>query len=86
MALCNYCGAPMDWAWDEITKRWVPLEPEGSDGDLDKSFADENGVLRADHRDRCRGKTINVRRLAKRVPADPTPIEAPRRGRKKKAA
>jgi hypothetical protein len=88
MATCKNCGGPMDWSWDETTKRYVPLEPVGLDGDLDKTFVTPEGELRADHRDRCRGTTITVTRLSRRVPADPVPIEeAPaRRGRRRKSA
>jgi hypothetical protein len=87
MANCKTCGGPMDWGFDNVTGRWVPLEPLNNDGDLAKTFVDENGVLRADHRDRCRGTSINVTRLTKKVPAEePVPIDAPRKARKKKAA
>jgi hypothetical protein len=67
----------MDWGYDGKSGRFVPLEPLETDMDLDKSFRDENGVLRADHRERCGGMPLHVERLSKKVPAalqpDPEP-------------
>ena len=71
MATCKGCGKPMDWGYDSVTGRWVPLEPIETHMDLQRTFLDENGTLRADHRDRHgEGMTVNVTRLPKKVPAE----------------
>lgn len=70
MPFCKNCGQPFEWGFDQNHGRWIPLEPRDTDRDLDKTFVDEHGNLRADHRDRCRGETVNVTRLTKKVPAE----------------
>jgi hypothetical protein len=55
--------------WGNQDGKWIPLEPIATHDDLDRSFVDEDGVLRADHRDRCRGKSVNITRLDKKVKA-----------------
>lgn len=73
MAICKGCGDPIEWGYDHVTGRWIPLEPEATDSKLDKAFVDENGVLRADHRERCLGGpggAVNVTRLSKKVPGE----------------
>lgn len=76
MALCRGCGATFQWGY--CNGKWIPLEPVESHGDLDRSYVDENGVLRADHRDRHPlGVSVNVKRLDNKVKAqdaaDPVP-------------
>ena len=68
---CKHCGAEIDWGFDGAHNRWVPLEPVATQDDLPRTFLDENGVLRADHRDRHkRGASgVNVTRLDKKIPA-----------------
>lgn len=77
MNCCKTCGLHFDWGWDSVTERWVPLEPVATHDDLQKSFVDETGLLRADHRDRHAGISgVNVMRLGKKVPAtDPEILE-----------
>lgn len=65
---CYTCGGPFDWGYDNHTTRWVQLEPLASHDDLDRTFQDENGALRADHRERHESSSVNVQRLAKKVP------------------
>jgi hypothetical protein len=68
MAQCNQCGAIVQWAW--IGDSWAPLEPITTHDDLDRTYMDENGVLRADHRDRHEQHytSVNAVRLRKKVP------------------
>jgi hypothetical protein len=70
MPFCKNCGKPFEWGWDDGNDRWVLLEPVGTDDDLHKSFVDENGNYRADHRDRCNGgvPTVTVQRLRQLIP------------------
>ena len=75
MPYCRTCGEPFDWGYETTTNRWIPLEPVDTDGDLDKSFVDEDGQLRADHRDRCRGRSVNVIRLDHKVKVDELELE-----------
>src|SRR5215469_8393006 len=71
MPFCRDCGMPFEWGWDAEGDRWVLLEPIATDADLSKSFVDENGVNRADHRDRCGGGiTVSVTRLRKKIPPE----------------
>lgn len=70
MPNCNRCTKPFDWGFDG--ERWVPLEPVATHDDLDRTFVDENGVARADHRDRHPeggGSGVNVKRLPVKIPA-----------------
>lgn len=71
MAICKYCQARMDWGRTKQGK-WVPLEPLNSEfnSELDKTFQDENGELRATHAIRCvgRGPAILIAPLAFPVP------------------
>ena len=69
MAICKNCGDDFDWGQTE-EGRWIPLEPKESDFTLRKTYVDSNGVLRADHRERCSGVPIMVTRLKKPVPAE----------------
>lgn len=68
---CNRCGETVEWGWDKTASRWVPLEPITTHDDLQRTFVDENNVLRADHRDRHKkgDSGVNVTRLEKKVPA-----------------
>lgn len=70
MPVCKFCQKPFSWGLAE--GKWVPLVPVGEEGTLDRSYQDENGVLRAEHRALCvaqGGPTVRVARLAKAVPA-----------------
>lgn len=76
MALCKGCGAVFQWGFCD--GRWVPLEPIDTHDDLDKSYVDENGVGRADHRDRHDSEqlaSVNVTRLDRKIPAAIEPEE-----------
>jgi hypothetical protein len=61
----------MDWGY--IGDKWIPLEPTHLHGDLDRRYKDENGALRADHRDRHGGDfsepPVALERLPKKVTA-----------------
>ena len=66
MAICRGCGDEIQWGFCD--GRWVPLEPVKSHDDLDRTYVDENGELRADHRDRHDGQaSVNVVRLDSKV-------------------
>lgn len=70
MALCKFCGQP--FAWGNADGKWTPLVPVGEEGDLDRKYQDQNGNLRASHRDVCvnqGGATVRVSLLAKAIPA-----------------
>jgi hypothetical protein len=85
MPICHSCGEPFDWGWDAQAQRWLPLEPIATHEGLDRTFVDENEVLRADHRDRHQeGQSgVNVTRLQKKVPAETADEkEKPRRRRR----
>jgi hypothetical protein len=68
MAKCRNCGDEIDWAICD--GRWVPLEPLTSHDAvaISLSYVDAEGVLRADHRERCEGNVpIVVTRLKHKV-------------------
>jgi hypothetical protein len=68
VARCRVCGEVISWGFDGVSGRYIPLEPRETDTDLEKTFVDEDGELRADHRDRHEdGTVINVERLRRRV-------------------
>lgn len=50
MPHCNFCGEAFEWGFCD--GKWVLLEPKGSDIGMDLTIVDEDGELRADHRDR----------------------------------
>jgi len=69
MATCRNCGGT--FTWGNLDGKWVMLEPVETHGDLDRTYVDENGELRADHRDRHPGgSSVNVARLDRKVKAD----------------
>lgn len=71
MAMCKFCGVAFAWGQKE-GGGWVPLVPIQDHEGLDRSFQDENGVLRADHRIICvarGGPTVRVSKLARPVKA-----------------
>jgi hypothetical protein len=69
MAMCRGCGAAFQWGFCD--GKWVPLEPINTHEGMDRAYVDEDGVLRADHRDRHEsGATVNVTRLDRKVRAD----------------
>lgn len=74
MATCKGCGAHFQWGF--VDGKWVPLEPVETHDDLDKTYVDENGVLRADHRDRHGTQSVNVMRLDQKVRAEPIDVTA----------
>lgn len=92
MSFCKNCGHEIDWGF--MDGKWVPLEPVASHAEMDRRYVDENGVLRADHRDRHEEgtTTVNVERLIKKVPAAvaeganlPDPVKERRRRRRQHA-
>lgn len=71
MALCKFCGVA--FAWGNNEGKWTPLVPLGEEGDLRRTYQDEQGNLRASHTDICvnrGGPTVRVSRLAKAVEAN----------------
>lgn len=75
MPNCRSCGMPFDWGYCD--DKWVLLEPTDSHDDLPRTFVDENGELRADHRDRHPGgPTVNVTRLDRKVQVEEVEEEA----------
>lgn len=69
MAICKFCGLAFAWGQKD-DGGFVPLVPVGEDENLERSFQDENGVLRANHQDICTrrgGPTVKIVRLAKKV-------------------
>lgn len=61
----------MLFQWGRCGDDWVLLEPVETHDDLDKSYLDENGAPRADHRDRHDGvPAVNVTRLARKIRAE----------------
>lgn len=71
MPLCKYCQAP--FTWGKTGDGWVPLIPIGEEGDVPRTYQDENGELRANHRAICvvpGGPAVTVVKLAKAVHPD----------------
>ena len=61
----------MLFQWGRCDDEWVLLEPVETHDDLDKSYTDEDGHPRADHRDRHdHMPAVNVTRLKRRIRAD----------------
>lgn len=74
MATCNGCGAKFEWG--RCDGQWVPLEPQATHDGMDRTYVDENGELRADHRDRHPGGgSVNVARLDRKVKSQDVPEE-----------
>lgn len=72
MAVCTTCGGSFQWGRSD--DRWILLEPIETHDDLDRSYVDENGELRADHRDRHPGgASVNVERLDRKIKAEDAP-------------
>ena len=72
MAICKFCGAAFAWGNNNDGK-WTPLVPLGEEGDLRRTYQDEQGNLRASHIDVCvnrGGPTVRVSRLAKAIEAN----------------
>lgn len=85
MAICKYCGDTFQWGFCD--GRWVPLEPAQTHDDMDRTYVDERGELRADHRDRHPGGgSVNVTRLERKVRASDVAREQPFLRRMGKAA
>lgn len=75
MKTCEGCGLPFEWGFCD--GKWVPLEPLATSVGLPRAYVDEDGELRADHRDRPEhdsggyGEVTNLTRLAHKIkPAD----------------
>lgn len=71
---CKYCDKPIDWGFSG--ERWIALVPIGEDAGLDREFQDEQGNLRASHRQVCifKGReSLRVSRLAKIIEAKDLP-------------
>lgn len=83
MSNCNTCGSPISWGYDASTGRWIPLEPVATHDDLDRTHVDENGELRAEHRQRHDGPSVNVQRLRRKI--SPLEAQAQQAEQKKKA-
>ena len=80
MAFCRVCGETFQWGFCDGS--WVPLELRETHVDLDRSYVDEFGELRADHRDRhSGGASVNVTRLEHKVAATEAPAPPPARKR-----
>lgn len=70
MPMCKFCGKP--FAWGNSDGSWVPLIPVGEEGEVPRTFQDEHGILRADHRALCQhrgGATVRISKLAVPVKA-----------------
>lgn len=87
MAMCKFCHKPMAWGLNTDGK-YVPLVPIGEDEGLARTFQDENGALRAEHRDVCDaqrgGPTVRVARLAVAIQSEDIIGAKPKRGRPRK--
>ena len=92
MALCKYCN--MVFQWGQFGEKWVPLVPTSEHDDLDRTYQDEEGQLRAPHSAVCinkAGPAVQITKLSVPVQASdvlPTPKREPftiKRKRKKKA-
>jgi hypothetical protein len=72
MPACKTCGREFEWGYNQDTGKWVLLEPVATHDDLPRTFLDEDGTLRADHRDRHeKGSSgVNVTRLTKKIPVE----------------
>jgi len=71
---CKYCDKPIDWGYSG--ERWITLVPVGEDEGLDREFQDEQGNLRASHKQVCifKGReSLRVSRLARIIPANELP-------------
>lgn len=81
MALCKGCGAEFQWGFCD--GKWVPLEPAATHDDMVRTYVDEDGVLRADHRDRhAGGSSVNVQRLDQKVKPEQVETEEPKHRRR----
>ena len=70
MAMCKFCGKP--FTWGNADGKWIPLVPIGEDEELDRDYQDENGALRAGHRNICvmaGGPSVMVSKLVRKIPA-----------------
>lgn len=70
MAICKFCGTA--FSWGNNGGKWVPLVPVGEEAGLTLDYQDEDGVLRASHRQTCvqiGGPTVHVSKLAKPLQA-----------------
>lgn len=64
----------MPFTWGNLDGKWIPLEPVETHEDLARTYVDENGELRADHRDRHPdGASVNIERLSRKIPAEEVP-------------
>lgn len=71
MPICKFCSVP--FSWGNSDGKWVPLVPISDHDGLDRTYQDENGVLRAEHALVCvrhGGPAVRVARLAVKVPGD----------------
>ena len=75
---CNRCGTKFDWGQDDRGK-WIPLKPLDSEflPELVRRYLDSNGELRADHRERCGGMPLQVKRLNEPVQPEAVPEQEP---------
>lgn len=68
MTICKHCKKPLEWGRDHQNERFVPLIPINDHDSFDKTFQDENGVLRATHWQVCtQRRAIGITKLARPV-------------------
>lgn len=95
MPMCKFCGVP--FAWGNADGKWIALIPIGEEGNHDRAYQDENGILRAGHKLVCTqvgGHSVRIAVLAKAIPAkdvlpgvvidSPTAVPKKKRGPKPK--
>lgn len=71
MAICKFCTKA--FAWGVADGKFVPLIPVEEHHGFDRTFQDQDGVLRAEHALICvrrGGPTVRVARLARTVKAN----------------
>lgn len=79
MAICKFCG--VKFAWGNSGEKWVPLVPVGREEGLVCEYQDENGNLRAGHRQICIGYEpgVKIAKLARPIlPHEIQPISTAR--------
>lgn len=72
MAICKFCLKAFSWGQKD-DGRFVPLVPIEDDAGMDRTYQDEDGVLRAEHWLVCvrrGGRTVRVSKLAKPIAAN----------------
>ena len=76
MAKCKTCGSEIQFGF--VDGAWIPFEPIDTHDDMDRGYLDENGILRADHRDRHSNlPSLSAIRLDERVRAKDAKTQKP---------